>query len=396
MKQKTERHVGVKRLNANRIFPLLQAPAPTASRQHTSDDRSTPRMTSLDGLRGIAAFAVVLLHGSEIYQLQWHPTQAFCAVDFFFALSGFVIARSYDPQLPRLTTGAFIYRRFTRLYPIILVGVCLGAAVLAGRALTKHDLSLAQVAFDTLCAAFVLPSLDLKTGALRVFNMDPPLWSLFFELVANFLFAVTVVRLRQGINLFLMVAVSAVLLAVSSISLNQGAFGPVHFPLASLRVLFSFFIGVALSRSRRLHVWRKRLPAITHLLTGVVLAAILLDTRPESSAIYLTNTLCLFPAVIGLSVCARQPEGWIGRLMILAGLVSFPIYAIHHPILRASFNISAVRSADETTRALIFAVVTTAALLLAWVISVSYDPIARALIQRTVGLVKGSRMPNDA
>jgi peptidoglycan/LPS O-acetylase OafA/YrhL len=123
------------------------------------------------------------------------------------------------------------------------------------------------------------------------------------------------------------------------------------------------------------------------------LAAILLDTRPESSAVYLTNTFCFFPVIIGLSICARQPQGWIGKLMILAGLVSFPIYAIHHPILRASFNIGAVRAADETTRAMMFAAATTAALLLAWVISVSYDPFARALIQCTVALVKGSRMP---
>jgi peptidoglycan/LPS O-acetylase OafA/YrhL len=365
------------------------------SPQDTGQHPPADRMTSLDGLRGIAALAVVLLHGSEIYRLQWHPAQAFGAVDFFFLLSGFVLARSYDPQFPRLSPGAFLFRRFTRLYPIVLIGVCLGAAVLAGRALTRHDLGLGQVALDTACALLVLPSLDARTGGLRVFNLDPPLWSLFFELAANLLFALTAMRLRRGFNLALLVGLSGAALAASSISLNQGAFGPVHFPLASFRVLFSFFLGVAFSRSRALHRWKNSLPTITHVFTALALTMILLDTQPENSTTYLINTFFWFPLIVLLSVCARQPHGWTASLMTFAGLLSFPIYTIHHPILRASFNIAAVRAADEPHRIMIFAAVTTAALLMAWLISVTYDPFARGLIQRASRRVLIPASPRD-
>ena len=54
----------------------------------------------LDGLRGIAALAIVLFHFMEIIFAD--PTQnfighGFLAVDFFFCLSGFVIPYAYDP-----------------------------------------------------------------------------------------------------------------------------------------------------------------------------------------------------------------------------------------------------------------------------------------------------------
>ena len=65
---------------------------------------SKPRYEILDGLRGVAAVLVVCFHFFETY-FGMAPNQpinhGYLAVDFFFALSGFVIGYAYDETLNR-------------------------------------------------------------------------------------------------------------------------------------------------------------------------------------------------------------------------------------------------------------------------------------------------------
>ena len=68
----------------------------------------------LDGLRGVAALAVVIFHFME-----WVFTDpslnfighGFLAVDFFFCLSGFVIAYAYDHRIKNMGLGRFFRAR---------------------------------------------------------------------------------------------------------------------------------------------------------------------------------------------------------------------------------------------------------------------------------------------
>ena len=74
---------------------------------------------TLDGLRGVAAFSVVLWHTSQVFGGRgWQP-HALLAVDFFFMLSGFVVSYNYDARLTtgRLTPLRFAKLRAVRLYP---------------------------------------------------------------------------------------------------------------------------------------------------------------------------------------------------------------------------------------------------------------------------------------
>src|SRR5262245_24107593 len=92
---------------------------------------------TLDGLRGVAAFAVFAFHLLELVFLKqnWNPLpRAYLAVDFFFCLSGFVIGYAYDgrlgPAAPagrRLRFKAFVVRRLIRLQPMVVIGILLGA-----------------------------------------------------------------------------------------------------------------------------------------------------------------------------------------------------------------------------------------------------------------------------
>lgn len=65
----------------------------------------------LDGLRGIAAFAVVVFHFME--WIFTDPSQnfighGFLAVDFFFCLSGFVIGYAYDDRIAKMGLRNFL------------------------------------------------------------------------------------------------------------------------------------------------------------------------------------------------------------------------------------------------------------------------------------------------
>ena len=84
---------------------------------------SKPRYEILDGLRGVAAVLVVCFHFFETY-FGMAPNQpinhGYLAVDFFFALSGFVIGYAYDDRWDKMSTWGFFKRRLIRLHPMVI------------------------------------------------------------------------------------------------------------------------------------------------------------------------------------------------------------------------------------------------------------------------------------
>lgn len=90
---------------------------------------SKPRYEVLDGLRGVAAIVVVLYHLLESYPtglLTAYISHGYLAVDFFFALSGFVIGYAYDDRWDRMTLKSFFKRRIVRLHPMVIFGTIVG------------------------------------------------------------------------------------------------------------------------------------------------------------------------------------------------------------------------------------------------------------------------------
>src|SRR3978361_1802392 len=85
----------------------------------------------LDGLRGVAALLVVIFHVLETYSGdRFHQiiNHGYLAVDFFFLLSGFVIAYAYDDRWGKMTQWDFYKRRLIRLQPMVIMGSIIGAA----------------------------------------------------------------------------------------------------------------------------------------------------------------------------------------------------------------------------------------------------------------------------
>ncbi len=76
--------------------------------------------------RGVAALSVVWYH----YNLSIEGIGlrfGYLAVDLFFLISGFVLARRYDPDFRNgLTTAAFCWQRIKRLAPLYVLGIAIG------------------------------------------------------------------------------------------------------------------------------------------------------------------------------------------------------------------------------------------------------------------------------
>ena len=82
--------------------------------------KGTEKLLSLEGLRGIAAISVAFFHfnnGSHFNNI--FVSNAWLMVDFFFVLSGFVIALNYQNKLKNIhDLLVFQKKRFFRLYPL--------------------------------------------------------------------------------------------------------------------------------------------------------------------------------------------------------------------------------------------------------------------------------------
>src|SRR5580658_6467228 len=86
----------------------------------------------LDGLRGVASLLVVAFHVFEAYSrgpLYQIINHGYLAVDFFFLLSGYVIAYAYDDRWSSMSLREFCVRRLIRLQPMVIMGSIIGAAL---------------------------------------------------------------------------------------------------------------------------------------------------------------------------------------------------------------------------------------------------------------------------
>jgi peptidoglycan/LPS O-acetylase OafA/YrhL len=289
---------------------------------------------TLDGLRGIAALAVVLMHFGA-YTGPIKLEGAYLAVDLFFLLSGFILAHNYEHRFAAgLRPLPFLRARLTRLFPMYAIGtgVCLFGALGAIHSPMPGIWSWELLERSVLPAALMLPSAGTVTLTVQLFPLNPPAWSLFWEIVINWLYVVSSRRLTDR-ALILTVAASAagmVLLAIRHGSLDAGPDWPT-FWAGAIRVCFSFPAGVLLYR-----VWKSdalpklAVPPIVILISAALVLAV--PAHIASRALCdLAATLVVFPLIL-LSAARAEPR--VPKVYVLMGLISYPLYAVHYVALR--------------------------------------------------------------
>jgi peptidoglycan/LPS O-acetylase OafA/YrhL len=273
----------------------------------------------LDGLRGVAALAVVLFHFAGDCGLKGLVPRGYLAVDFFFGLSGFVIAAAYARRLGEgLGLKRFAAIRVRRLWPMLILGDLLGAlaAVLTWSVTGSPDPRIIAVA--ALAGLFCVPT----TLDRSAFPFNAPAWSIVYEMAVNLLWAAWAPRLTTR-ALAMAVGVSGLALG-AALALHGGADGGsslADWDLAAARTLFDFGLGLLIFRLRpRLPL---PLPVSGIVLAGLLLVPARLGWGPDALAIFL-----VFPVLV---VAGSTAAG--GPLACFAGRMSYPLYALHYPLI---------------------------------------------------------------
>ena len=272
------------------------------------------RLEGLDALRGIAALMVLLFHVEFAFSLQPHFQRAYLSVDFFFLLSGMVMARQYEGRFP--DTAAFLRKRLVRLWPVMAIGALLGTTVFAPQVPPMGAL------IACLMGLLLVPWLGSDKG---LFPLNPPAWSILFELFANALHAAVLCRLPTRWLLTISAVCAAILIARAP-NLDLGAvreFAVLGIP----RVVMSYALGVALWRLR---VLLPRVPAWIGmaLLPAAIFALPLTALPPLLGDLGFTLIAAPLALIAGLS-----PLGAGRRALVWLGWLSFPLYAVHYPVL---------------------------------------------------------------
>ena len=300
-----------------------------------ASDRQT--FDTLNGMRGIAALAVAMMH-FQWFLSGFHPAIVSVAVDFFFVLSGFVIAYAYSAELAAgLPRRHFLLARFIRLYPMFVAGLALGMAAILLYQPPQSDAAFwGNVAFNFAMLPFPL---EYPAANDDLFPLNFPAWSLFFELVAYTLFALFLPRLgRRGLAVLVAAGfVGLVLTGLSEATLDRGVWRP-SWPGGLARVTFCFFAGVALHR-----LWQARPTRIAlHPAALFALLAAPLLWRPQPDLpwawLYELAVVTLWmPLMVWLGTGSVAGGGW-RRLCEVLGAVSYPLYIVHAPLVIIAIN----------------------------------------------------------
>lgn len=262
------------------------------------------------------------------------------AVDLFFCLGGYVTAQAYQHRIiAGLGVVSYFKSRFLRLYPSFATGMTLGLAALLYKytsGLTDYTLpAIAQAAMHNFLylpflADYTVQFFDDRVRGV-IFPLNGPAWSLFFNLLGNFVYFYAIRRHRLVPWLLCGVALFGFIIATKMFGESAG-WGKENFIGGFPRVIYTFFAGVLL------YQLRSYFPLLPRLSPALLIGATLLMLAVPEFRLHTYYWFICAVAVVPLLVAcaARQDERWNNQrtqnVAHYLGGLSYPIYCIHVPI----------------------------------------------------------------
>ncbi len=294
-------------------------------RQTTSlSPQASARIPALEGLRGIAAFVVVVRHSFGVVKMDEGLRRAVTqgtfapllnadgAVALFFVLSGVVLAGSIERSRGRWRTLRFLVRRIFRIHPPYLAAVLLAwcasffYSVPAGPGWSRwiRRLGDAHLEPTELLRSSLFPGM--------AFGQLPVGWTLEIEMLLSLVFPLLYL-IAGRLHWIVLVVGGAVLLALD--------LRPLSLPYS-----FDFCLGIAIYREReRLAGWLERAPI--WLTAAAALLSIFFWTLPEwahwsvfhagllmGGPLLRERILSMGVGAAGLVILATH-VGWFGRAL---------------------------------------------------------------------------------
>ena len=309
-----------------------------------------PHYEILDGLRGVAAVMVVIFHTFEAWnggiRFRQIINHGYMAVDFFFLLSGFVVAYAYDDRWSRMSTWDFFKRRLIRLQPMVVMGSLIGAALFYLQKGPLFPLIATTPVWRMLlvmllgCTLLPLPwQFDIR-GWQEMQPLDGPAWSLWFEYIANVLYA-TVLRKLSNKVLGLFTFFAACFLAQYLLFGAHGdviggwATDPTQQHIGFARLLYPFLAGMLLMRlGKRIQVKHAFLLCSLLLTVSFSLPRFGGPQHLWVNGLYeLICIVAIFPLVVAIGAGDNITTGPALGACVFLGDISYPLYITHYPLI---------------------------------------------------------------
>ncbi len=308
-----------------------------------------PHYPILDGLRGVAAIMVITFHLFEAHAASRFTqiiNHGYLAVDFFFVLSGFVIGYAYNDRWATLTTKDFFIRRLIRLQPMVIMGSIIGAALYYFQGFEMFamipQVPIWKMLLIMLIGCTLLPiptSMDIR-GWQEMHPLNGPAWSLFFEYIANILYALVVRHFSKTVLAIFVIASGVFLLHLALTSPHGDIVGgwsltaeQLHIGFA--RLLYPFFAGLLLQKI-------VKPTSIKHgfLWCSMLIIAVLSFPRIGGTAHVWLNGLydagsiiLLLPLIVWLGASSSLLGNYATKFCHFLGNISYPLYITHYPLI---------------------------------------------------------------
>lgn len=311
----------------------------------TAGTKGGHRYEALDSLRGICACMIVLYHFDSPGWINRSTfvQNSFLFVDFFFVLSGFVIAASYGDRLADgFSIGKFMGLRLGRIYPLhlamllifLIFELVFAAGGLGGLGHTDRR------AFH---APNDLPSFLYSLALIQTFvplynqGWNNPSWSIQVEIWTYLLFAVGF----RWLGRFLVPA-ALVLAAGCAAYIYQRSdrYLDLNHEGAFQRCIYGFSLGVVAFRIHRAGKTTWSWLTATMLEIGAVIGVVVLVTVAGASPL----SIIVPPFFLGVILVFCEQRGAISALLLrplprTLGVLSYSIYMIHRFLIYRTINV---------------------------------------------------------
>lgn len=311
---------------------------------------SKKHLLILDALRGIAALMVLMMHTFEVYcEGDYHKmlvNHGYLAVDFFFMLSGYVMAHAYDDRWDTMSVMDFAKRRLIRLQPLIVLGMTIGALLFFFQESSLFpkvaETSVSQVVLLMLIGYTLLPvppSMDIR-GWAEMHPLNGAAWSLFFEYIANVLHVLVLRKLSNWALFALVLLAAGALFNVAVYGKAGDLIGgwstePEQLKVGFTRLLFPYMAGMLLRR-----VLPPSSGKNTFVIAGLLLVLALGAPRVGGydqvwlNGLYEVVVLvAVFPIILYLGAMGTVRNSLTQKLCTFLGDISYPLYITHFPII---------------------------------------------------------------
>ncbi len=307
-------------------------------------------LRSLVGVRAFAAGLVVFWHFHLVLDVLapgvLHPRApviaAFLAVDFFFMLSGFIMAEKYLHAMRRLSweeARHFYTLRFARIWPVHVALVVafvafdrMSGAVLGGGVLGPDAARWTNTVLNVLMLHEVPPGVSINI----------PAWSVGVEVGAYLLFpflALALVRFRSASSAF---ATAAIILVVGAWAYGQlfpqrDMFAVTLYVVPWVRIVFGFVAGALLNvgwRALRAGRYGPGWDVTAVMALAVIFTAIVVVNWSGPLAL----PVVAYPFIGLLVLACAGATGVVGRMLSSrpvewCGRLSYSIYMTHYLVV---------------------------------------------------------------